>query len=212
MTRTFLVFGDSNSHGTKPIISLGETRRYAPETRWPNVAATALGPDWAPVVEGLPGRTTQFDDPVRGASMNGQIGLRIALGSHGPIDLLVLMLGTNDAKTRFAPTPARITAGIAGLVEIAMSPEVQDRHGGFGILVICPPPVIEVGPIVNEFIGAAAPSRALPPVLEAYCAARGIGFFDAGTVIACSPQDGVHFEPEAHHALGLAVAAAIRAL
>ena len=115
MSRTLLVFGDSNSHGTPPIVTPGEYYRFDAAIRWPRVLARALGDDWCVVEEGLPGRTTQFDDPVMGAHMNGQTGLRIALESHGPLDLLVIMLGTNDAKTRFNPTPERIVAGLAGL-------------------------------------------------------------------------------------------------
>lgn len=206
MSRTLLVFGDSNSHGTPPIVTPGEYFRFDAETRWPQVMARALGPDWTVVEEGLPGRTTQFDDPIMGAHMNGQTGLRIALESHGQIDLLVIMLGTNDAKTHFNPTPERIVAGLAGLINIALSEPMQTRHDGFDILVICPPPVEEVGPIAGEFIGGAAVSAGLAPVLAAHCAARDVAFFDAGTVIEVSQQDGVHFEPESHHALGAAVA------
>ena len=155
MSRTLLVFGDSNSHGTPPIVTPGEYYRFDAAIRWPRVLARALGDDWCVVEEGLPGRTTQFDDPVMGAHMNGQTGLRIALESHGPLDLLVIMLGTNDAKTRFNPTPERIVAGLAGLVDIALSDAMQTRHDGFEVLVICPPPVEEVGPIAGEFIGGA---------------------------------------------------------
>ena len=206
MSRTLLVFGDSNSHGTPPIVTPGEYYRFDAETRWPQVMARALGPDWTVVEEGLPGRTTQFDDPIMGAHMNGQTGLRIALESHGQIDLLVIMLGTNDAKTRFNPTPERIVSGVAGLIDIALSEPMQTRHDGFEVLVLCPPPVEEVGPIAGEFVGGAAVSAAVAPVLAAHCAARGVAFFDAGTVIEVSQQDGVHFEPDAHHALAAAVA------
>lgn len=212
MVRTLLVFGDSNSHGSPPIVTPGEYKRFGRETRWPSVAATALGPDWEVVVEALPGRTTGIDDPVMGAHMNGQVGLRIALGSHGPIDMLTIMLGTNDLKTRFAPTPERITAGVAGLLDIALSDEYQTRHGGFEILVICPPPALEQGPIAGEFIGANAVSRALPPVLKAHCDARGVHFFDAGKIIESSEQDGIHFEPDQHRALGKDIAELIAAL
>lgn len=212
MTRTLLVFGDSNSHGTTPIVTPGEYRRYGPDTRWPRITAAALGTDWEVVEEGLPGRTTQFDDPVMGAHMNGRIGLRIALQSHGPIDLLAIMLGTNDTKTRFEPTPERITAGIAGLIDVALSDEYQTRHDGFGVLVICPPPVIETGPIAGEFIGATAVSRDLPGPLKAHCTARGVHFFDAGKIIGASQQDGVHFEPDGHRALGEDLAEFISAL
>jgi len=212
MARTLLVFGDSNSHGTPPIVTRGEYLRYDAALRWPRVMERALGGGWSVVEEGLPGRTTQFDDPVMGVHMNGQTGLRIALESHGPIDLLVIMLGTNDAKTPFNPTPERIAAGVAGLVDIALSDQMQTRHDGFEVLVICPPPVEEVGPISGEFLGGAAVSAGLAPVLAAHCAARGLAFFDAGSVIEVSSQDGVHLEPDAHQALGASVARTIESL
>ncbi|MEJ2018414.1 MAG: hypothetical protein P8X51_08980 [Maritimibacter sp.] len=79
------------------------------------------------------------------------------------------------------------------------------------MLLICPPPVIEVGVLNGEFQDSAAVSQGLAPVLRDYCAKRGIGFFDAGEVIEVSPVDGVHYEAEAHIALGKAVAKAIKA-
>ena len=205
-----MTFGDSNTHGTPPIVDLGAYRRFDAATRWPVLAARALG--WELVEEGLPGRTAQFPDPVMGAHMNGQDGLKIALQSHGPIDVLTIMLGPNDVKARFGAAPELVTGGLASLLDIAQSPEVQTRHGGFRILVICPPPVLEQGPIADQFYGARARSLALPPLYAALARARSCGFLDAGQVIEVSPQDGVHFEPEAHAALAQAVAAALRAL
>ncbi|MFO7804621.1 MAG: GDSL-type esterase/lipase family protein [Paracoccaceae bacterium] len=209
---TLLAFGDSNTHGTPPLTQRGVALRYGPDVRWPSVTGAALGPDWTVVEEGLPGRTAQCDDPVMGAFMNGQVGLRIALQSHGPIDVLSIMLGTNDAKTRFAPTPQRVTAGMAGLLDIALSDEMQSRHGGFAILLICPPAVVETGILAGEFMGAARLFRDLPASYAALAKGRGVGFLDAGRIIAVSGTDGVHFEPDAHIALGQAVAGAVRSL
>ncbi len=205
-----MTFGDSNTHGTPPIVDPGVYGRFDAATRWPVLAARALG--WDLVEEGLPGRTAQFADPVMGAHMNGQDGLKIALQSHGPIDVLTIMLGTNDVKARFGASPELVTGGLASLLDIAQSPEMQTRHGGFRILLICPPPVLEQGPIADQFYGARARSLALPPLYAALARARGCGFLDAGQVIEVSPQDGVHFEPEAHAALAEAVAGALRAL
>lgn len=207
-----LTFGDSNTHGTPPIVTRGEYRRYGAEIRWPQVCWRALGAGWELAEEGLPGRTAAFDDPVMGAQMNGRVGLRIALQSHGPVDVLTIMLGTNDVKARFAGPAETVLAGVAGLVDLALSIEMQTRHGGFRVLLICPPPVEEVGPLRGEFLGGAARSRALAPLYRDYAAARGIGFLDAGQVIRVSAQDGVHFEAEAHGALGRAVAEAVRGL
>ncbi len=206
MARTLLCFGDSNTHGSPPIVTRGEAyHRFDADTRWPRLVASIL-PDWEVTEEGLPGRTAQFPDPVAGAHMDGREGLKIALQSHGPIDALAIMLGTNDTKTRFGATPEKITAGIASLLDIAMGLEMQQRHGGFRILVICPPPVLEQGPIRSEFVGAREVSLKLPALYAVLAEARGVGFIDAGALIQVSPVDGIHLEPDAHRKLGKAVA------
>lgn len=213
MARIMLCFGDSNTHGSPPMKAIGEPyRRFGPEVRWPQVACRALGPDWQLAEEGLPGRTAQFEDPVMGTHMNGREGLRIALQSHGPIDVLTIMLGTNDTKACFGATPEMITAGIAGLLNIAQSVEMQTRHGGFKVLLICPPPVEEVGCLAGVFFGGRARALALAPLYQALAAALGVGFLDAGRVLAVSPVDGVHYDEAGHAALGHAVAASVAVL
>lgn len=206
---TLLCFGDSNTHGTAPMHSIDDRRRFGPDTRWPVRAAEKL--DWTLIEEGLPGRTAAFPDPVMGAHMDGTEGLKIALESHIPIDWLTIMLGTNDAKARFGASPERILGGIACLLDIAQDSERQARHGGFRILLIAPPPVIEVGAIRDQFWGARARGLELGPMIGALAAARGCAFLDSGKVIEASPVDGVHFEAEAHLALGAAVAEVLAA-
>ncbi len=204
-----LCFGDSNTYGTPPIVDLGKSERFDPHTRWPRLMAAQAGVDL--VEEGLPGRTTMFDDPVMGAHMNGQTGLKIALESHGPIDLLVIMLGTNDVKARFTALPAQVQGGLSSLLDIAQHRLMQERHGGFQILVIAPPPVLEQGPIRHEFFGGAERSAHLARLYAGLTAARGVHFMDAGAHIAVSPVDGVHFDAAAHGALAAAVAAKVKA-
>ncbi|MDV7144269.1 SGNH/GDSL hydrolase family protein [Tropicimonas sp. TH_r6] len=211
MSQTLLCFGDSNTHGTPPITTPGTYARYDMSIRWPQLTSAALGEDWNLVEEGLPGRTAQFEDPIMGAFMDGRPGLRIALQSHGPIDVMTLMLGTNDVKTRFGATAEKVTAGIAGLLDIALGDDMQTRHNGFKVLLICPPPVQESGPFAGEFYGGEAVSGALPPLYENLARARGIGFLDAGRVLEVSPVDGVHYAPDGHVLLGRAVANAVRA-
>ena len=205
-----LTFGDSNTHGTPPIEQMGVYDRFDAATRWSTRAAAELG--WELEEEGLPGRTAQFDDPVMGSHMNGQVGLKIALCSHGPIDLLTIMLGTNDVKARFCATPEMITGGIASLLDIAQGVEMQTRHGGFQILLICPPPVVEVGPIRAEFFGGAVKSQGLPAQYAALAQARGVGFMDAGQVIEVSLIDGVHYDAAAHGVLAGTVVTALRGM
>lgn len=201
-----LTFGDSNTHGTPPMATLNEYQRFGADIRWPTRAMAALGSNWILVEEGLPGRTAQYDDAVVGPHLNGQLGLKIALQSHGPIDILVIMLGTNDVKAEFGATPEQITGGIAGLLAIAMEPAVQSRHQGFKVLLVCPPPVEEVGPLQAMFYGGAAKSRALPALYAALARAYGAEFMDAGRVVTVSPIDGVHYEDVAHGNLAVAIA------
>ncbi|KAJ57471.1 lipolytic protein [Actibacterium mucosum KCTC 23349] len=201
---TLLTFGDSNTHGSLPIAKRGERRRLGPRKRWPGVAARRL--EWELIEAGLPGRTAQFPDPVMGAYMDGREGLNIALRSHGPIDVMTLMLGTNDQKTRFGADASMITAGIAALLDMALGDELQDRHEGFKVLLISPPAVREVGLLAGEFLGAAKKSAALPGLYAELADKRGAEFMDAGAVIETSDIDGIHFGAEAHAALGNAVA------
>lgn len=209
---TLLTFGDSNTHGTPPMTDRLVYQRFDARTRWPRLAAAALGAAWEVIEEGLPGRTAQFDDPCMDGLMNGHPALRQALQSHGPIDVLAIMLGTNDVKTRFGASPETVMGGMAGLLDLATGAEMQTRHGGFRTLLICPPPVREAGVLAADFWGAEAKSRALPPLYAALAASRGVAFLDAGQVIAVSPVDGVHFEAEAHARLAEAVARAVRTL
>lgn len=210
-SQTVLTFGESNTHGTPPIVTRGVYARHDATLRWPQVMAASLG--CTVIEEGLPGRTAcAVTDPEMGAHMNGHLGLRIALQSHGPIDVLTLMLGTNDCKAHFGLTPDGIAAGLAGLLAIACDDAMQTRHGGFRVLVICPPPVLEQGPIAQVFHGGTARSRGLQPLYAALAENWGAAFLDAGRHIAVSPLDGVHYDGAAHTKLGQAVAQAIRQL
>ncbi|MDB5664391.1 GDSL-type esterase/lipase family protein [Cypionkella sp.] len=205
-----MCFGDSNTHGSPPIVDLAKYERYGVGVRWPSIVQAALGCEM--IEEGLPGRTAQFDDPIMGAHMNGQVGLKIALESHGPLDVLVLMLGTNDVKARFTSTAETVMSGIAGLLDIAQHRVIQERHGGFKVLLVCPTPVVEIGPIKDEFWGGALRSQALSALYAALAQSRGIEFLDAGAVIKVSPLDGVHFDQGEHVKLAVAVTEKLRGM
>ena len=212
MTKTVLTFGDSNTYGTPPAHARGKYRRFDALTRWPTVMQAALGEGWDLIEDGLPGRTTNRTDPVMGAHMDGQLGLRIALESNGPIDLLVVMLGTNDLQTHYAATVEQIVGGLAGLLAIARSDPYQLRHDGFDILLVAPPIVLEQGTYRDTLLGAHEKSCDLPFAIAQLADHWGIAFLDAGTHIKPSPVDGLHFEAEDHITLGHAIAAKVATL
>ena len=147
-----------------------------------------------------------------GPHMNGWMGLKIALSTHGPIDLLTIMLGTNDCKALFGNSARDILGGIAGLLEISQNSDLQSRHGGYKTLLIAPPPIVVTGHLSTSFYGADHLSEQLGDLYSEIAIHRGIEFFDAGKIIATSTVDGVHFENEAHQALGAALAKKIKTI
>jgi lysophospholipase L1-like esterase len=214
--RTILCYGDSNTYGTAPMQHLEDDHRFGlggttAGERWVSVMRRALGADWWVVEEGLPGRTTVLDDPIEGVHKNGLTYLTPCLESHRPVDLVTIALGTNDLKARFGMPPADIAAGAGILAET-----VAKTLAGFGqtakVLLIAPPPILETGCLADMFAGGAAKSQAFATHYKAMAARLGVGFLDAGSVIASSKIDGIHFDPAEHQKLGQAVAAAIRGL
>ena len=212
MTRTVLVYGDSNSHGTAPMPTLLDMRRFGPDERWPGVMAAALGPGWRLVEEALPGRTTVHPDPVSGLHKNGLAVLPAVLESHAPLDLVILMLGTNDLKARFGLPPVEIAVGAEQLMRHVRQGFTGPGGAAPALLVVCPPPVEEAGCLAEVFEGGAAKSRRLAPHYAEAAARWGAAFFDAGTVVGPSPVDGVHLEAADHRRLGQAIAAAVQAM
>ena len=208
--RTILAVGDSNTYGVPPMRSLDENTRLSAAERWVGVMSDVLGEGTEVIAEGLPGRTAgATPDPELGPATNGQLGLRMALLSHGPIDDLVIMLGTNDQKAHFGRTAEAIAGELAACLTIAVSPEMQTRHGGFQTWLICPPAVQEIGFFASYFYGAAAKSAALPGLLAPLAAVYGARFINANDHIATDAQEGVHFDAATHAVLGRAIAQAL---
>ncbi|MCP3723323.1 SGNH/GDSL hydrolase family protein [Paraburkholderia sp. CNPSo 3272] len=209
-SRTLLCYGDSNTHGTKPLTVPGVSERFGPTDRWPGVLRDALGPGWTIIEEGLPARTTVHDDPIEGRHKNGLAYLRPCLESQLPVDVVALMLGTNDLKTRFSVTPT----DIANSVDVLLETLVACRAGPAGltphVLLMAPAPIEEIGFLGEIFTGGAAKSRLLAPLYERVAVKYGSAFLDAGEFATVSPTDGIHYEASQHHQLGKAVAEIVR--
>ena len=208
--KTILCFGDSNTHGTIPMPTLDGLGRFGHEARWPSVMGRALGEGFEVINEGHPGRTTVLDDPMEGEHRSGLRVLPSLLESHKPLDLVIVKLGTNDLKNCFHVGPADIAFFLDRLVRVIQGAGAGPGKGAPGVIVVAPPPVLEVGCLAEMFAGGAQKSQGLAAAIRAMTDRMGVGFFDAGGVIAVSPVDGIHYEAEAQVALGLAMAGAVR--
>ena len=116
MKYTILCYGDSNTYGYIPA---GGGKRYDEDTRWTCRLQNQLGKEYHVIEEGCSGRTTDVDDPDA-PWKNGMSGLLISLHSHKPIDMIILMLGTNDLKTVFHRDAETIAASAASVAEEAV--------------------------------------------------------------------------------------------
>ena len=202
-------FGDSNTHGycadPKDCAEGGD--RFNEQERWTCLLQEKLGPDYRVLEEGLSGRTTVFDDPIH-EGMRGLDDILPCLMSHEPVDLLVVMLGTNDTKARFGANAAVIGIGMQRLLDKAKSIPAW-RHKP-NILLVCPPHIgqglyncpdgIPMGP------GCPEKSQALAPCYKALAEANGYAFLDAEGVAEFNKIDCMHLTAKGHRQLAARLA------
>jgi len=192
--KTILCYGDSNTWGDPP----GGSGRHAWGVRWPGLLQQALGSSVRIIEEGVGGRTTCFDDPLS-PNRNGLAYLSIALESHSPIDLLIVMLGTNDVKVRFNLTPYTIGQGAAEILVLAKKFEPSITN----ILLVSPTHVVPTDHAENTlaFEGAVEKSRELAKHYLYFATQLGCHFFDASSVATSSEIDGIHLDEKNHELL-----------
>jgi lysophospholipase L1-like esterase len=208
--KTILCYGDSNTWGCRPLTGPESPGRFPPAERWPGVLRTELGGDFWVVEEGLNGRTTVWDDGLE-PYRNGREFLPLILLSHQPIDIVVLMLGTNDLKHRFGVSAHEVADGAAQLVDLVRaSTGCGPGEGAPQALLVCPPPLGPLDQYADEFEGGLEKSQQLAGHFQATAAALGCPFLDAGAHVSSSEADGIHLDRDAHRVLGEAVAAAVR--
>lgn len=205
--RVILCYGDSNTWGQIP----GSEGRYAPDVRWTGVLAGELGPSYQVIEEGLCGRTTLWDDPIEGYK-NGREYLIPCLETHKPLDLVVLMLGTNDLKLRFSVPAYDIAASIGVLVEIIQKSAAGKASQPPQVLVIAPAPLGVLTEYAEMFEAGSAKSQKMAAHYQRVAEEYQCAFLDAGQVIVSSDLDGVHFDADQHSRLGKAVAARVKDL
>ena len=215
--KTILCFGDSNTWGWNaedidPRTSLAN--RFPFDVRWPGIAQQLLGSGYRIIEDALNGRTTSFDDPLY-ADRSGLKTLPVALECHTPIDLLVLMLGTNDVKGTYSASAGLISDAMDLLIRAA-----SVRYAGGeppAVLLICPP-VLDRG-VADAIYGyefgpdAYGKSVELTGWYKRLAERHGCHVLDANEAgVMTGTTDGVHIGPADHDRLGRAVAKKIQAI
>jgi lysophospholipase L1-like esterase len=207
MVKTVLLYGDSNTWGYDP----ASQERFDIHTRWAGVTRDLLGAGWHIIEEGLSGRTTVWDDPIEGYK-NGREYLIPCLATHRPLDVVCIMLGTNDCKARFSLPACDIAAGAGVLVRIAQASEAGHDGRAPAVVLMCPPPFAPLaGTRFSEiFAGGEDKSHQLATHYRAVAEELVCHYVNVGEIVVSSPLDAIHYEAEQHQRLGAYMAAYLR--
>jgi lysophospholipase L1-like esterase len=205
--KTVLCYGDSNTWGYDP----ATRTRYPQHVRWTGVLATRLGAEYRVVEEGLNGRTTRWDDPIE-PHRNGMTYLRPCVESHRPLELVIVMLGTNDLKRRFDLSASDIAQSAAVVAETAQRFALTADGRNARVLLVAPPAVATLTEYDQMFAGAREKSRQFSHYFRLAAGWQNVLYFDAGSVIVSSEKVGIHFDADEHRKLGEALADEVRRL
>ena len=206
--KRILCFGDSNTWGFVPA-SDGE--RMAADVRWPGVMQAELGDDYLVIEEAQNGRTTMWDDPCELVDKNGARHLPIILESQAPVDLVILMLGTNDLKNHLNQNALSIAHSCGVLVDRILTSDAGPGNAAPKVLLMAPAPVSEgFCPFGHLFDTATEVSAGFKDAYAEVAEERGIPFLNAGDFASCPVPDTIHLGPEGCASLGRAVAAKVK--
>lgn len=206
--KRILCFGDSNTWGN---IS-GTPNRFPADVRWTGVLQGRLGDDYLVIEEGYNGRTTVTPDPVENR-LSGIDYFTPCLDSQSPLDLVIIMLGTNDLKLRFGLEAESIAYGFGRYLDaLRITPMMGERPK----VLLLSPILLDVAYKQNAvFYGmfgeyGVERSRALAAAYRRFALDNGIEFMDAAEYAAACAVDGVHMDSVGHASLGAAIADRVR--
>lgn len=206
MRKHIVCFGDSNTHGYRAT----DNGRFSEAERWTCLLGKKLGSDYLILEEGLSGRTTCFEDPIH-EGLSGLSYIYPCLMSHEPVDLLIIMLGTNDTKERFGSSAACIALGLKRLISRAIATTDCWTGRKPNILVVTPKSIekeyenTDVCSTMGR--GCAEKSELLRTEYQKIAELMGVHYFDANTVVKeYNKIDYMHLDAEGHEVLASALA------
>lgn len=192
--KTILCYGDSNTWGSIPRTD----DRYQRSVRWPGALQNLLGDEYEVVSEGLCGRTLVVVDSKK-PHRTGITHLQSILESHEPIDLVIMMLGTNDIKSTYNLSPEQIAEHLQQTISF-----IQDGPSDLQkipkILVVCPPPILtpDIGTLDERVARGIELFKVLPNLYRQVAEKNNCDFINAGDHMSSSKVDGYHFTKEGH--------------
>ncbi len=196
MVKRVLCFGNSNTWGYVP--GTGERLDY--NSRWTGIIAHLLAKEYQIIEEGLNGRTIAWDDPTH-SGRNGMKYLLPCLETHRPLDLVIILLGTNDLKNYFHGTVKDIVANIEKMIQVIKNNQYGSNGTPPKILLLSIPHVLKISRPDSSFQNAREKSIQLTQEYRDIALKNQVNFLDITDAIKSSPVDGVHLSLENHQKL-----------
>lgn len=182
--KVVLCYGDSNTHGTAPA-----GNRYETNVRWTGQLQQLLGNDFYVIEEGLGGRTTDLDHPrEEKPGRDGFEYFRPCVWSHAPLNIVILMLGTNDLKNVYHRTAQEVAEALVQYCNF-----LQEFDKNIKIIMVAPHPFRATEPVVFYDGASAKKSEELPEEVRRVAKAQGATFFDATELVTLG-GDGLHWD------------------
>lgn len=211
--KNIMCYGDSNTHGYD-----GATGgRFSWGVRWTSLVQEALKEEGVRIIEeGQNGRTTVWDDPIE-REKSGIKYLLPCLESQSPLDIIVLMLGTNDMKIRFSLCPYDVAAGAETLVKTIKAYFTASQEPIPKILLVSP---IEIrrevvgthfGPMFGDMRGVEM-SNQLAPLYEEVARRQGCEYLNGAAAASPGSDDYIHLDGEGHRKLAEAITEKLRTM
>lgn len=157
-----LAFGDSNT-----------CRPTGDRTRWTSILERKAPARFQIFNEGCNGRTTGYDS----GECNG-LGVIVAkLTAHAPLDYVIVMLGTNDAKRKYGPPAAAdIAANLRQILDL-----IEAHNTSATPLLVTPPPLGRV--LEGDLAGAQGLIAAVAAECRRLAVRRGLCLIDLHSLL-----------------------------
>ena len=214
MTKTILIYGDSYTHGKVP----GAPKRYSREENFVGVLEKELGDGFRIIDEGLRARTLSGENiffPERdGLAQFGPI-----LGSHLPLDLICIFLGTNDCNKTGTKSDEEIYQTL-----LEYKNKIEEWCKNLIIekipkVMIIAPPIIRGDQVILDKVisgifdvDSEEKSKRLAPIYEKFCIENDCEFFNSAKYAKTSDGEGIHLDLEKNTSLGKALAEKIKSI
>jgi|SRR5918993_2503651 lysophospholipase L1-like esterase len=205
-----LCFGDSNTHGC-PGDDIDYVRLPA-NRRWTGLLQDLLGDGYEVIEEGLNGRTTDVAYEDR-PGCNGRPYFLPCLLSHQPLDVVVVMLGSNDLKACFGRTPTDIAEALHGYIDDVAANVAESGRVPVTVLV-SPVRINDTAAWFEEISGGdynhdiVSRSQNLTEEIRRVAQERSVLYADAAQVARVG-ADGLHFTLDSHSRFAEMLAATV---